>query len=189
MRALFWAALRVPRTRQWWRTSASASRPWASGGAASWSIGWTACWTRRGRGPRARSPMRRSSRGGRTLERRPRRDALEHPLDGAAPAGQPQTAVTRIWRAFGLQPHRSETFKLSTDPLFVEKVRDIVGLYMSPRPARWCCASTRRARSRRSIGPSRSCRCARARPSGALTTTTATARRRCSPRWTSKPAR
>ena len=43
-----------------------------------------------------------------------------------------QTAVTRIWRAFGLQPHRQETFKLSTDPLFVEKVRDIVGLYLNP---------------------------------------------------------
>ena len=46
--------------------------------------------------------------------------------------GMSQTAVTRIWRAFGLQPHRQETFKLSTDPLFVEKVRDIVGLYLEP---------------------------------------------------------
>ena len=43
-----------------------------------------------------------------------------------------QTAVARIWRAFGLQPHRQETFKLSSDPLFVEKVRDIVGLYLNP---------------------------------------------------------
>lgn len=43
-----------------------------------------------------------------------------------------QTAVSRIWRAFGLQPHRQETFKLSSDPLFVEKVRDIVGLYLDP---------------------------------------------------------
>ena len=43
-----------------------------------------------------------------------------------------QTAVTRIWRAFGLQPHRQETFKLSSDPFFVEKVRDIVGLYLNP---------------------------------------------------------
>ena len=43
-----------------------------------------------------------------------------------------QTAVSRIWRAFGLQPHRQETFKLSKDPMFVEKVRDIVGLYMDP---------------------------------------------------------
>ena len=42
------------------------------------------------------------------------------------------TTIRRIWAAFGLQPHRSETFKLSSDPLFVEKVRDIVGLYLSP---------------------------------------------------------
>ena len=41
-------------------------------------------------------------------------------------------AVRRVWKAFGLQPHRSETFKLSTDPYFVDKVRDVVGLYMSP---------------------------------------------------------
>jgi hypothetical protein len=41
-------------------------------------------------------------------------------------------SVGRIWRAFGLEPHRSETFKLSTEPLFVEKVRDIVGLYLDP---------------------------------------------------------
>ena len=50
----------------------------------------------------------------------------------AREAGLSQTAVSRIWRAFGLQPHRLETFKLSSDPLFVEKVRDIVGLYMDP---------------------------------------------------------
>jgi transposase len=43
-----------------------------------------------------------------------------------------QTAVGRIWRAFGLQPHRQETFKLSTEPLFIDTVRDIVGLYLSP---------------------------------------------------------
>lgn len=41
-------------------------------------------------------------------------------------------AVHRIWNAFGLQPHRQRTFKLSTDPFFVEKVRDIVGLYLDP---------------------------------------------------------
>ena len=40
--------------------------------------------------------------------------------------GMTQNAVLRIWHAFGLQPHRQETFKLSTDPMFVEKVRDIV---------------------------------------------------------------
>lgn len=47
-------------------------------------------------------------------------------------SGLSQTAVSRIWRAFALQPHRVESFKLSKDPLFVEKVRDIVGLYLDP---------------------------------------------------------
>ena len=50
----------------------------------------------------------------------------------AATTGLSHTTIRRIWTAFGLQPHRSETFKLSTDPLFVDKVQDIVGLYMSP---------------------------------------------------------
>jgi len=47
-------------------------------------------------------------------------------------AGMSQTMVSRVWRAFGLQPHRAETFKLSSDPAFVDKVRDVVGLYMNP---------------------------------------------------------
>ena len=55
-------------------------------------------------------------------------DALDGPGDG----GVNQTAVSRIWRAFALQPHRSESFKLSRDPLFIDKVRDIVGLYIDP---------------------------------------------------------
>jgi transposase len=46
--------------------------------------------------------------------------------------GMSQSAVSRIWRAFSLQPHRQDTFKLSKDPLFVDKVRDIVGLYLNP---------------------------------------------------------
>jgi transposase len=50
----------------------------------------------------------------------------------AKKAERSHSTVGRIWRAFGLQPHRSETFKLSRDPLFVEKVRDIVGLYLDP---------------------------------------------------------
>lgn len=53
----------------------------------------------------------------------------------AAAVGHAPSTIHRIWRAFGLQPHRSETFKLSSDPFFVEKVRDIVGLYLMP-PAR-----------------------------------------------------
>ncbi len=50
----------------------------------------------------------------------------------AAASGLSRSTVGRIWRAFALQPHRSETFKLSKDPLFIDKVRDIVGLYMNP---------------------------------------------------------
>lgn len=67
-----------------------------------------------------------------TLESKPE-DATHWSTRGMAKqCGMSQTAVSRIWRAFALQPHRSETFKLSKDPLFVDKVRDIVGLYMSP---------------------------------------------------------
>jgi transposase len=50
----------------------------------------------------------------------------------AAEVGLTQSAVHRIWKAFGLQPHRSATFKLSRDPQFVAKVRDLVGLYLNP---------------------------------------------------------
>jgi transposase len=50
----------------------------------------------------------------------------------AEKSGLSQSAVVRIWKAFGLQPHRVENFKLSKDPQFVEKVRDVVGLYMNP---------------------------------------------------------
>jgi len=64
----------------------------------------------------------------------------ETPLDAthwstrsmAKASGMSQSAVSRIWRAFGLKPHLVDTFKLSPDPLFVDKVRDIVGLYLNP---------------------------------------------------------
>ena len=68
----------------------------------------------------------------RTLESTPQ-DATHWSTRSMAEAcGLSQSAVSRIWRAFGLQPHRSETFKLSSDPLFIEKLRDIVGLYLHP---------------------------------------------------------
>lgn len=68
----------------------------------------------------------------RTLNTTPR-DATHWSIRSmAAETGLSHTTIRRIWGAFGLQPHRSETFKLSKDPLFVDKVQDIVGLYMSP---------------------------------------------------------
>jgi transposase len=67
-----------------------------------------------------------------TLETKPA-DATHWSTRGMAKAsGVSTSSVQRIWRAFCLQPHRAETFKLSTDPQFVEKVRDIVGLYLDP---------------------------------------------------------
>lgn len=67
-----------------------------------------------------------------TLEQTPR-DATHWSTRAMASAsGVSQSTVSRIWRAFALQPHRSETFKLSKDPLFIDKVRDIVGLYLAP---------------------------------------------------------
>jgi transposase len=50
----------------------------------------------------------------------------------AAELGLSQSAVSRIWRAFGLAPHRQDSWKLSKDPLFIDKVRDVVGLYLNP---------------------------------------------------------
>jgi transposase len=67
-----------------------------------------------------------------TLESTPR-DATHWSTRSMAKAcGLSQSSVGRIWRAFALQPHRAETFKLSKDPLFIEEVRDIVGLYLRP---------------------------------------------------------
>jgi hypothetical protein len=67
-----------------------------------------------------------------TLESTPK-DATHWSTRSMAQAsGLSQSTVSRIWRTFGLQPHRTQTFKLSTDPLFVDKVRDVVGLYLDP---------------------------------------------------------
>ncbi len=67
-----------------------------------------------------------------TLEAKPRDATHWSTRSMARETAMSQSAISRIWRAFGLQPHRSETFKLSKDPLFIDKVRDIVGLYMDP---------------------------------------------------------
>jgi transposase len=67
-----------------------------------------------------------------TLETRPKGATHWSLRSMAREVGHSPSTIHRIWHAFGLQPHRSETFKLSSDPLFVEKVRDIVGLYLSP---------------------------------------------------------
>jgi transposase len=67
-----------------------------------------------------------------TLEQTPRGETHWSRRSMARAVGLSADSIGRIWRAFGLQPHLSETFKLSPDPQFIEKVRDIVGLYLSP---------------------------------------------------------
>lgn len=67
-----------------------------------------------------------------TLESKPKDATYWSTRSMAQASGLSQSAISRIWRAFALQPHRTETFKLSTDPFFIEKVRDIVGLYLDP---------------------------------------------------------
>jgi transposase len=67
-----------------------------------------------------------------TLETTPKDATHWSTRSMAREVGLTQSAVLRIWRAFGLQPHRQETWKLSKDPLFIDKVRDVVGLYLNP---------------------------------------------------------
>ena len=67
-----------------------------------------------------------------TLETKPANATHWSTRSLAKTLGLSQTAVSRIWRAFGLQPQRADTFKLSADPFFIEKVRDVVGLYLNP---------------------------------------------------------
>ena len=67
-----------------------------------------------------------------TLESTPKDATHWSTRSMAQRSGLSHTTVSRIWRAFALQPHRTETFKLSADPFFIEKVRDIVGLYLDP---------------------------------------------------------
>ena len=72
----------------------------------------------------------------RTLESTPKDATHWSTRSMAREVGLTQTAVSRIWRAFGLQPHRQDAWKLSRDPLFIDKVRDVVGLYLDPRAPR-----------------------------------------------------
>ncbi len=67
-----------------------------------------------------------------TLESKPKNATHWSTRSMAKATGLTQNAIWRIWNAFGLKPHRTETFKISEDPLFIEKVRDVVGLYMNP---------------------------------------------------------
>jgi transposase len=82
--------------------------------------------------PRALSDAQVEDVIARTLESKPEAATHWSTRSMARATGLSQSAIVRIWHAFGLKPHLTETFKLSTDPFFVEKVRDVVGLYLHP---------------------------------------------------------
>jgi transposase len=97
--------------------------------------------------------------------------------------GLSQSAIVRIWRAFGLQPHRFETFKLSTDPLFVEKVGTSSAYTWTLPTKRWCSVWTKSPRFKPSIGVSLCSPCVPAKSNDGPMTTRVTARPRSSLRW------
>jgi transposase len=80
----------------------------------------------------------------RTLETTPKDATHWSTRSLAAELGLSQSAVSRVWRAFGLQPHRQESWKLSRDPLFIDKVRDVVGLYLDPEDAVVLCVDEKK---------------------------------------------
>lgn len=83
-------------------------------------------------GPRSVTDEQVAALVAKTLESAPKNATHWSTRSMARQTGLSQSTVSRVWRAFGLQPHRSETFKLSTDPYFVDKVHDVVGLYLDP---------------------------------------------------------
>ena len=105
----------------------------------------------------------------------------------ARACGLSVSTVQRIWRAFGLQPHRLQTFKLSTDPDFIDKVRDVVGLYVSP-PAHAIVLCVDEKSQIQALDRSQPCcRCVRANRHGAAMTIPAMEPLRCSQPSTSPP--
>jgi hypothetical protein len=115
------------------------------------------------RGPpcRGRSPMSKSSWSSprRWKKRGPGEDTHWSTRSMAAATGMSQAAISRIWRAFGLKPHLVQTWKLSADPQFIDKVRDVVGLYLDLPRRPWFSRSMRGPRSRPWTGPRPACRC------------------------------
>jgi transposase len=118
----------------------------------------------------------------RTLEEVPEGATHWSKRELAARAGISPSSVQRIWRAFGLQPWRTETFKVSPDPLLIDKIRDVTGLYLAPPANAVVFSVDESRRSRPWNAPPPYCPCCRACLSGAASITCGTAPWTCSPR-------
>jgi hypothetical protein len=93
-----------------------------------------------------------------TLHRRPEDGATHWSVRGlAAETGISKTSVHRFLQTFGLRPHRRDSFKLSTDPFFIEKLRDVVGLYLDPPDKALVLCVDEKSQFRRWSAPSRCC--------------------------------
>jgi transposase len=124
-----------------------------------------------------------------TLESTPKDATHWSTRSMAAEVGLTQSAVHRIWRAFGLAPHRQETWKLSKDPQFVAKVRDVVGLYLNPpeRAVVLCVDEKSQIQALDRTAPILPM--LPGTPSARPTITSAQAPRASTPRWTSRRGR
>ena len=124
-----------------------------------------------------------------TLEATPKDATHWSTRSMAAEVGLTQSAVHRIWKAFGLQPHRQDSWKLSKDPQFVAKVRDVVGLYLNPpeRAVVLCVDEKSQIQALDRTAPILPM--LPGTPSAPPTTTNALAPRACTRHWTSPPAK
>jgi hypothetical protein len=97
--------------------------------------------------------------------------------------GMSPAAISRIWRALGLKPQRQETWKLSTDPQVIDKVRDICGLYLNPPQAALVLGGDEKSQIQALDRPPRACRACPPPQPGAPTSRCATAPPACTRRW------
>ena len=118
----------------WWRVgTAPPMPPWANGEPDSSSADSRACYDEpRVGGPRTISDADVEAVVVKTLETTPKGETHWSTRTMAAKAGMSHTMIGRIWRTFGLKPHITQSFKMSPDPQLVDKIRDVVGLYMNP---------------------------------------------------------
>jgi transposase len=124
-----------------------------------------------------------------TLETTPRNATHWSTRSMAAEVGLNQSAVHRIWKAFGLQPHRQDACKLSKRPQFSDTVRDVVGLYLNPPERAVVLCVDEKSQIQALDRPRRSYRCSRASPNARRTTTNAQAPPVSTPPWISPAAR